>query len=1041
MIFDRELDFEAALIKKLYTDGGWEPEVLHYKTEEDLIQNWANILFENNRDIDRLNDAPLTRGEMQQILEQITRLRTPVKLNGFINGRSVMITRDNPDDHRNFGKNVSLKIYDRREIAAGSCRYQIAEQPIFTARTSIHRDRRGDFMLLINGMPVIHVELKKSGVSVLKAAEQIKLYAHEGVFSGLFSLIQVFVAMTPDETLYFANPGPDGVFNDDYFFEWADFNNEPYKNWEDIVKWLLTIPMAHMLIGFYIVADNTDGILKVMRSYQYFAASLISNRVKGRKWTEPDQRGGFIWHTTGSGKTLTSFKSAQLIADSGDADKVVFLVDRIELGTQSLTEYRGFADDAEDVQSTENTSVLISKLKSANPADTLIVTSIQKMSRVNEDGGLKESDMKKINKKRIVFIVDEAHRDVFGEMMNNIKDAFPNAMFFGFTGTPITESNSKKMSTTADVFGKELHRYVISDGIRDENVLGFDPTMVMTFPDAKLRKAVALDKAKANSEEEAISDPAKRKVYYKYMDPQQVPAAGFVAEDGAFVKGIEDYVPKAQYEQDIHRKEVVQDICDNWVTLSRGGKFHAILATSSIPEAIEYFTLFKDMAPHLKVTTLYDQSIDGEGRAAYKEDATIEALQRYRDNFGVEFTLANYKLYKKDVSNRLAHKDPYLHIEHDPSKQLNILIVVDQMLTGFDSKWINTLYLDKVLGQERLIQAFSRTNRLFNRYDKPFGIIRYYRYPHTMARYIDEAFDNYSGERPLGLFVDKLEKNLRKLNEIYEEITQLFTAAGVPDFDSLPDDNAEKGKFAKLFREFNAHLEAAIIQDFKWDKSDYTFDHEDGSKSTVTVNFSQTQYLILAVRYKELFSSHTGGGDDDVPYDVDTHLTEINTGAIDKDYMQTRFRKFLKALQEGEETSGVLDELHRSFAVLGKDEQKYADMILVDIQSGNLTIEEGKTLSDYIVEYQTKAHNDRIHRFAEAIGVDEEALREFMSRPVTPENINEYGNFDKLMDKVDRKTARAYFERVEGTSIRPNRVANKIDAILRRFILEGGFDI
>ena len=1041
MIFDKELDFEAALIKKLYTDGGWEPEVLHYKTEEDLIQNWANILFENNRDIDRLNDAPLTRGEMQQILEQVTRLRTPVKLNGFINGKSVMITRDNPDDQHNFGKPVSLKIYDRREIAAGSCRYQIAEQPVFNASTSIHRDRRGDFMLLINGMPVIHVELKKSGVSVLKATEQIKLYAHEGVFTGLFSLIQIFVAMTPDETLYFANPGPDGVFNDDYFFEWADFNNEPYKNWEDIVKWLLTIPMAHMLIGFYTVADNTDGILKVMRSYQYFAASLISNRVKERKWADPDQRGGFIWHTTGSGKTLTSFKSAQLIADSGNADKVVFLVDRIELGTQSLTEYRGFADDADDVQSTENTSVLISKLKSTNPADTLIVTSIQKMSRVNEDGGLRERDMKQINKKRTVFIVDEAHRDVFGEMMNNIKDAFPYAMFFGFTGTPITETNSKKMSTTADVFGKELHRYVISDGIRDENVLGFDPTMVMTFPDAKLRKAVALDKAKAESEEEAISDPAKSKVYYKYMDPRQVPTAGFITEDGTYVNGIEDYVPKAQYDQDIHRKAVVQDICDNWLTLSRGGKFHAILATSSIPEAIEYFALFKDMAPHLKVTTLYDQSIDVEGRAAFKEDATIEALQRYRDNFGVEYSLANYKLYKKDVSNRLAHKDPYLHIEHDPAKQLNILIVVDQMLTGFDSKWVNTLYLDKVLEQERLIQAFSRTNRLFNRYEKPFGIIRYYRYPQTMARYIDEAFDNYSGERPLGLFVDKLEKNLRKLNKIYYEIKQLFTAAGVPDFDSLPEDKAEKGKFAKLFREFNAHLEAAIIQDFKWDKNEYTFDHEDGSKSTVAVNFSQTQYLILAVRYKELFSSHTGSGDDDVPYDVDTHLTEINTGAIDKDYMQTRFRKFLKALQEGEETSGVLDELHRSFAVLGKEEQKYADMILVDIQSGNLTIEEGKILSDYIVEYQTKAHNDRIHRFSEALGVDEEALREFMSRPVTPENINEYGAFDRLMDKVDRKTARAYFERVEGVPIKPNRVANKIDAILRRFILEGGFDI
>ena len=459
MNFERELDFEAALIQKLYTDGGWEPEVLRYQTEEDLIQNWANILFENNRDINRLNDAPLTRGEMQQILEEIALLRTPLKLNGFINGKSVMITRDNPDDKLNFGKPVSLKIYDRREIAAGSCRYQIAEQPVFTAKTSIHRDRRGDFMLLINGMPVIHVELKKSGVSVLKATEQIKLYAHEGVFSGLFSLIQIFVAMTPAETLYFANPGPDGVFNDDYFFQWADFNNEPYTKWEDIVKWLLTIPMAHMLIGFYTVADNTDGILKVMRSY--------------------------------------------------------------------------------------------------------------------------------------------------------------------------------------------------------------------------------------------------------------------------------------------------------------------------------------------------------------------------------------------------------LHIEYDPSKQLDLLIVVDQMLTGFDSKWINTLYLDKVLDHERLIQAFSRTNRLFNRYDKPFGIIRYYRYPHTMERNINEAFDEYSGERPLGLFVEKLEKNLAKLNEIFAELADLFLIAGIPDFSSLPEEKAEKGKFAKLFREFNAHLEAAIIQDFKWDKKEYTFEHEDGNKTKITVSFTGVQ-LESGLKYSSL---------------------------------------------------------------------------------------------------------------------------------------------------------------------------------------------
>ena len=399
MTFNKESDFENALITLLF-DKGWEPEVIKYPTEADLIQNWANILFENNRDIDRLNDQPLTEGEMQQIMEQIKTLRTPVKLNGFINGKTVTIKRDNPADTLHFGHEVSLKIYDRQEIAAGQSRYQIAEQPRFQTKSALLGDRRGDFMLLINGMPVIHVELKKSGVPVSQAYYQIEKYAAEGVFTGLFSLVQIFVAMNPDETVYFANPGPDGIFNKDFYFHWADFNNEPVNDWRDIASQLLSIPMAHQMIGFYTVADSTDNVLKVMRSYQYYAASAISDRVARRKWTEPDLRGGYIWHTTGSGKTLTSFKSAQLIANSGDADKVVFLMDRIELGTQSLTDYRGYAEDSESVQETKNADVLLGKLKNDNSQDTLIVTSIQKMSRIEEEGGYNADAIAKARKKK-----------------------------------------------------------------------------------------------------------------------------------------------------------------------------------------------------------------------------------------------------------------------------------------------------------------------------------------------------------------------------------------------------------------------------------------------------------------------------------------------------------------------------------------------------------------------------------------------------------------------------------------------------------------
>lgn len=417
MTFQKEADFEEALIKVL-ADKGWEKEVIKNPTEQDLIRNWAKILYDNNRGIDRLNNYPLTDGEMQQIIEQITELRTPLKLNGFINGKTVSIKRDNPDDKLHFGTEISLKIYDRREIAAGQSRYQIVQQPVFPTKSKMLNDRRGDLMLLINGMPVIHIELKRSGVPVSQAYNQIEKYSYEGVFTGLFSLVQVFVAMNPEETRYFANPGPDGKFNTDYYFHWADFNNEPINDWKAIASSLLSIPMAHQLIGFYTVADNADGVLKVMRSYQYYAASAISDVVSKTKWDSGKQRGGYIWHTTGSGKTMTSFKSAQLIANSNDADKVIFLTDRIELGTQSLKEYRAFADENETVQATENTYVLLTKLKSNATADTLIVTSIQKMSNIrDEDGGLNASDIEIINGKRLVFIVDEAHRSTFGDTL------------------------------------------------------------------------------------------------------------------------------------------------------------------------------------------------------------------------------------------------------------------------------------------------------------------------------------------------------------------------------------------------------------------------------------------------------------------------------------------------------------------------------------------------------------------------------------------------------------------------------------------------
>lgn len=1063
MIFSKEADFEEAVIEAL-KHNGWQNEVLKYPTEEDLIQNWANILFDNNKGQDRLNGVELTKTEMSQLLEQIAELKTPLKLNGFINGKTVSITRDNPKDKLHLGKEVSLKIYDRNEIAGGQSRYQIVQQPILSKNDPSLRDRRGDLMLLINGMPVIFIELKKTDIPISNAYNQIEKYSSEGLFTGIFSLIQIFVAMNPDETVYFANPGPDGKFNPNFYFHWANFDNEPLNKWIDITSNLLSIPMAHQLVGFYTVADDADGILKVMRSYQYHASNKISDTVSKIDWEEKHQRGGYIWHTTGSGKTMTSFKSAQLIANSKDADKVVFLMDRVELGTQSLYEYRAFAEETDDVQATENTHILISKLKSKDPSDTLIVTSIQKMSRIKEEEpaegeenvALYDADIEKIRQKRIVFIVDECHRSTFGEMLITIKETFPDAVFFGFTGTPIYDENKKKDSTTSQVFGDELHRYTIADGIRDKNVLGFDIYKCGTYDENDLRKIIALKMAEAKTEEEVFNNPKKENIYSKYMF--DVPMAGAKDARGNYHKGIEDYVKSVQYDRDEHRMMVIKDIKNRWTTLSHGGEFHALFATSSIVEAIKYYRLIKKECPNLKVTALFDSNVDnnstwasnestGKVGASFKQKGLVEILQDYNEMYDKNYELATHDKFKKDLSSRLSHKKSYERI--DDEQKLDLLIVVDQMLTGFDSKWVNTLYLDKVMKYENIIQAFSRTNRLYGP-NKPFGVIRYYRKPFTMERNIAEAIKYYSGDREIDLFVDKLPANIQKINELGDEIKDLFKSAKKDDMESLPDDVSTKAKFAKLFGEMNRYLEAARVQGFSWNQKEYSFDEDDNSvlpdsestKKTESIEIAEDEYLLMAQRYKELPTSSVDS-DQEIPYDIEGYLTQINTERIDNDYMNSRFEKYLRDLEQDnispEELKQSLNDLHKSFAYLSAEEQKYANIFLHDIESGSIKLESGKSFREYITDYQLNNKLMQVESLHSAIGVDKLMLKDFLTSDVT--DLNGFGRFSKLLKTIDKDVAKAYFEKRKGKSLSKFVVNRDATNLLREFVLKGGFDI
>lgn len=525
------------------------------------------------------------------------------------------------------------------------------------------------------------------------------------------------------------------------------------------------------------------------------------------------------------------------------------------------------------------------------------------------------------------------------------------------------------------------------------------------------------------------------------MDSAKVKMAGYREKSGKYVEGIEDHLPIEQYQRVEHQKMVIQDILDNWLRLSHASKFHAIFATSSIPEAIEYYRLIKETKPDLKITALFDPNIDNNGGVKFKEDGLVEILEDYNARYEQDFTLATHAKFKKDISARLAHKKPYERIERTPEKQLDLLIVVDQMLTGFDSKWINTLYMDKMLRYEHIIQAFSRTNRLFGP-DKPFGTIRYYRYPSTMERNINNAVALYSGNKPLGLFVEHLDYNLEKMNQIFADISRLFTLAGITDFSHLPDDVDECGRFAKLFSSLNDYLEAAKIQGFTWKQQKYTFKNP---KKVVEMAFDENTYLILALRYKELFTEGTGDGSGDIPFDIDGHLVAIDTGRIDTDYMNSRFEKYLKVLrQDGidqDQLQATLDELHKSFATLTQEEQKYANIFIHDVQSGNVEIEDGKPFRDYITEYQFRAKNEQIRQLANALGIDIPKLKNLMNVGVTEANINEYGRFDDLKKTVDSGKAKAYFEAVKGMSITEFQLNIKIEKLLKEFIISGGFDI
>ncbi len=995
-----ELDFEADFIEALI-QGGWEPEILYHKTEEELIQNFRNIVNTNNRT--RLNDVDLSDSEMYQVMENLKiSCSTPAQAHLWLMDGQVTITRDSDSpDKKNAGYPVILNIFNKESIAGGNSRYQIAEQPVFKTDEQ-YSDRRGDVMLLIFGIPVIHIELKASGVPVTDATNQITKYAKEGVFTGLFSTIQVFFAITPEDVLYYANAGNWRNFNPAFFFRWGNKQNKPIRDWRQIIKGecsLLSIPEAHQLVGYYTVSDGGKDILMVARSYQIYAIRAINARAQNQRWGNHTPLGGYVWCTTGGGKTLTSFKAGEQIVDLNRADKVIYVVDRSELNNQSADEYNNFCRHGEVVLDTTSSTNLFRMLlkdtyvtKTGTNRTDLLITSMQKLARVNEDKeGVSTEDLEKINRKRIVFIIDEAHRSQFGTMHEKVKRVFPNALFFGFTGTPIFSENEKEGKTTSTSFGDILSIYSIADGIRDKNVLGFAPFMVKTYKDNDVREQVALHECHAKTIEEARLDEKKWKIYQAVYKKEMT--------------DIEGMLPSGQYDNDEHRNAVVEDIMDHWDSLAFGAKgtrFHALLSTSSIAEAVEYYRIFKDKYPDMNVTALFDPHIDNSGESSfYKEDAIEEIVADYNKCFGTSYNRDNdpdYKRFKSDITQRLAHKRPY---QADTCKRLDIVIVVNQLLTGFDSKYINTLYLDREMETDNLIQAISRTNRIYDEEEKPFGLFRYYRKPYTMAKNLEEALKLYCMGETVAVVVAGIDENLDEMNTSYKRIEGIFTSAGVTGFGWLPADKESCESFKKEFKALNRLLNSVKLQGFTW-QNEYA----------AKLIFDERTYEILKHRYDDLKKGRTGG--DPIRkkpgYSLDPSLSEIEKEKIDAEYLEHHFRNMIPVLTGGaseDEKLKAISDFEKELAILSMEDQDYARHIISDIKTGLLTVDEKKTLVQYIAERKSGSYDLQVRNLASEYGVDVDLLFEICSTTTSESDLNRENRFNRLLAPINGLKAKA----------------------------------
>ena len=678
-----ESAIESKLIEQLvYGESQWtyRPDI---KTEEDLWNNFRYILEQNNKD--RLDGESLSDAEFEQVKNQL-QFSSFYKAGEWLVGENgkvqVHVQRDT--------KRIHLVVMNHEHIAGGSSVYEVINQ--YSALASdddvsgedSSRNRRFDVTLLINGLPMIHIELKNKQHSYMEAFNQIKKYVGEGKFTGIFSAVQMFVVSNGVDTKYFS-AASDTELNSKFISGWLDKDNNPVTNYIDFAKCVLRIPEAHEMIARYTVLDEKAKKLILLRPYQIHAIEAIRAASK-------HSMSGFVWHTTGSGKTLTSYKATRnLLMDIPALDKAIFLIDRKDLDTQTTMAFQAYANnDLVDVDETSNVGDLKKKLKSEDRQ--VIVTTIQKLQRLitrrlEED----TAEYNKIRKLKIAFVVDECHRAVTPGTKRELERFFGNSLWFGFTGTPrFAENPYPQMGdlprTTEELYGACLHKYTIQNAIHDGAVLGFQ-----------------------------------------------------VEHDGP--KNMLDETDSSLYDNEKHMLKVLDIILNKsyhklGFQNGKGETYEGILTTSSIQQAQKYYDLLtrvKNGEASLKIDEKIKQVLpdfpkfaitysvsENEESSHVNQKKMQNSLDDYYKMFGKQYDLSQIQLYNENLNNRLARKNP---LYKRRSEQLDLVIVVDRLLTGFDAPCLSTIFIDRQpMGPHDLIQTFSRTNRIFDK-NKAYGQI------------------------------------------------------------------------------------------------------------------------------------------------------------------------------------------------------------------------------------------------------------------------------------------------------------------------------